>query len=62
MPSPQLLVTKAEAARALGVSVRRIDQLRAEGRLFARKLGSKVVFPVRELEAFVDSLPGEMDQ
>ncbi|UVF61217.1 excise [Mycobacterium phage DuncansLeg] len=57
-----LMVTRQDAARLLGLSLREVDNLRASGRLMAKKHGSKVLFPRAELERFVNDLPWEIDQ
>lgn len=64
MPSVQmpLLLTKRAAAEALSLSESEVDRLRRAGRLLAKKCGNRVLFPVSELEKFVESLPGELDQ
>jgi len=49
---PKLLVSKREAAAALGVSVRTIDNLLAHKELVARKIGRRTLIPVTELERF----------
>ncbi|GAY15538.1 helix-turn-helix domain-containing protein [Mycobacterium sp. shizuoka-1] len=56
-----LLVTRPEAARILSLSESEIDNLRRAGRLHAKRHGKKVLFPVTELERFVDLLPWEVD-
>jgi excisionase family DNA binding protein len=56
-----LLVTRPEAARILSISVQEIDNLRRRGRLLAKKHGSKVLFPMAELERYAESLPWEVD-
>lgn len=56
-----LLVTRPEAARILSLSVREIDNLRLAGKLMAKKHGSRVLFPITELERYVESLPWEVD-
>ncbi|WP_124713003.1 helix-turn-helix domain-containing protein [Mycolicibacterium nivoides] len=58
----RLLVTRPEAARMLSLSVPEIDRLRLAGKLLAKKHGSKVLFPVKELERFANDLPWELDQ
>jgi excisionase family DNA binding protein len=50
---PRLLVSKRDAATALGVSVRTIDNLLACKELRARKVGRRTLIPVTELESFV---------
>lgn len=52
-----LLVTRPEAARILSLSLREIDNLRLAGKLMAKKHGSRVLFPITELERYVESLP-----
>ncbi|QNO01069.1 hypothetical protein [Mycobacterium phage CELFI] len=58
----RLLVTRPEAARILSLSVPEIDRLRLAGKLLAKKHGSKVLFPMKELERFANDLPWELDQ
>lgn len=43
-------VTKADAAELLGVSTKRVDQLRAEGRLVSKLVGSVVAIDAASLE------------
>jgi excisionase family DNA binding protein len=56
-----LLVTRQEAARLLSLSIREVDNLRRAGRLLAKRHGTKVLFPVAELERYADMLPWEVD-
>lgn len=58
---PPILVTRPEAARLLSLSVPEIDRLRRAGHLRAKRHGSKVLFPIAELERFVETLPWEAD-
>lgn len=58
---PPLVVTRAEAARLLSLSVPEIDRLRRAGRLLAKRHGTRVLFPIIELERFVETLPWEPD-
>ena len=55
-PAP-LLVRRTEAARLLALSVTEVDDLRRAGKLMAKKLGSKVLIPMSELERYANSLP-----
>jgi excisionase family DNA binding protein len=55
--SDEILVTKVEAARRLGISVREIDNARTNGTLASKKHGTKVRIPVAELERFAEALP-----
>ncbi len=48
----KILVTRAEAARALGLSLRAIDYLLAGGKLVTRKVGRRRLIPRSELERF----------
>ncbi|HMK29503.1 MAG TPA: helix-turn-helix domain-containing protein [Terriglobales bacterium] len=48
----KLLLTRAEAAVALGLSTRAIDYLVHQGRLPSRKLGKRRLIPVSAVEAF----------
>lgn len=57
----RLLVSRNEAARILSLSVPEVDNLRRAGRLLAKRHGSRVLFPVSELERFVEALPWEVD-
>ncbi len=49
---PTLLVSKRDAATALGVSVRTIDNLLACKELRARKVGRRTLIALTELERF----------
>jgi hypothetical protein len=53
----RLLVSRADAARILGLSLREVDRLRRAGKLLAKKQGSKVLLPMNELQRYADSLP-----
>jgi len=57
VPTPDpLLVTKAEAAQRLGVSVRTVERLVATGRLAQVRVERSARFRVRDLETYVESL------
>jgi len=58
--SDRLLVTKAEAAEWLSVSIRTIERLVATGRLPQVHVERAVRFRVRDLRAYVDGL-SELD-
>lgn len=49
----QLLITRAEAAQALHISVDKLDELRNEGKIRWVNIGSRVYFSPDELRAFV---------
>jgi excisionase family DNA binding protein len=53
---PRLLITKAEAAEQLGVSVRTVERLIAAGRLPLVHVEGASRLRVADLEAYVDSL------
>jgi hypothetical protein len=53
----RLLVSRADAARILALSVGEVDRLRRAGKLLAKKHGSRVLFPMSELRRYADSLP-----
>lgn len=44
-------VSRADAAAQLGVSIKRVDQLRAEGRLQSRSIGGVVAIDAESLSA-----------
>lgn len=49
----RLAYTKVEAARALGLSLRTIDNLIAAKELTARRMGRRVVIPATGLQALI---------
>ena len=60
---PRLLITKAEAAAQLGVSVRTVERLIAAGRLPLVHVEGAARLRVADLEAYVDALvPLDTDQ
>ncbi len=56
---PALLLTAAEAARALKVSPRRLRQLTAAGEIRRVMNGVRVLYPVSELERWIAAKMGE---
>jgi excisionase family DNA binding protein len=54
--APRLLITKAEAAEQLGISVRTVERLIAAGRLPLVHLEGAARLRAADLEAYVDSL------
>lgn len=50
---------KAEAAEQLGISVRTLDKLRADGKIIGRIDGGRVFFDRTELESYARSCPPE---
>jgi excisionase family DNA binding protein len=48
-----LLVPKKKAAELLGISLRSVCYLMAEGRLKSRKIGGRVLIATEELERFL---------
>lgn len=53
------LYSLSEASVYLGVSERQVSRLRASGDLPVRYLGTKPVYDVADLDAFIDALPSE---
>ncbi|MDI1289360.1 MAG: hypothetical protein PSX37_05330 [bacterium] len=53
----KLLYDREEAAVALAISGRHFDRLRAAGEIPTRWQGSKPVFHIDDLRAYVDALP-----
>lgn len=49
----QLLITRKEAADALHISVDKLDELRADGKIRWVNIGARVYFSPEELRAFV---------
>jgi len=47
-----LLISRRQAAETLGLSVRKIDYLIAEGQVASRKIGWRRLVPVAELRKF----------
>ncbi|MBU8833827.1 helix-turn-helix domain-containing protein [Mycolicibacterium goodii] len=54
-----ILVSRAEAARLLSISVPEVDRLRRVGDLVARRRGRRVLFPMAELRRYADTLPAD---
>lgn len=48
----KLLVSKREAALALGVSLRTVENFIARKELVARKIGRRTLIPITSLESF----------
>ena len=59
---PRLLITKAEAAERLAVSVRTVERLIAGGRLPLVHVEGAARLRVADLEAYVDALVPEAEQ
>ncbi|MBO5990940.1 MAG: helix-turn-helix domain-containing protein [Lentisphaeria bacterium] len=57
----KLQYTKMEAAKLLSISTDKLDDLRRDGLIAARTIGSRVYFAAGELEAFV-SKEGKIDE
>ena len=51
-PEDKLLLSRAEAAALLSISKRAVDYLIADGVLCTRRIASRVLIPVRDLERF----------
>ncbi|WP_234796956.1 helix-turn-helix domain-containing protein [Mycobacteroides chelonae] len=52
-------MSRVEAAKALGISPTQLDTEKREGRIAPRYLGRKPLYPIRELQAWLDALPSE---
>jgi hypothetical protein len=56
-------LSRVEAARYLGISPTKFDELREDGRVGpARKIDSRKVWDVRDLDAAFEALPLEHDE
>jgi excisionase family DNA binding protein len=52
MTSELILVSRKDACRMLGISIRTLDNLVSGGEIRVRRIGSRVLFERRSLEAF----------
>lgn len=59
MTAPRIALTREEAAAAVGLSDKTLDTAVKSGDLVAHYSGSKPLFRVADLEAWVASLPTE---
>ncbi len=55
-PSCSYLLDRPQSAAFLNISVRLLDRLRAENKLIAVQVASKVLYRRSDLQAFVDGL------
>ncbi len=55
----KILATRTEAAEALGLSVRAIDYLLAQGRLQSRKIGKRRLIPRAAIESLLVEITRE---
>jgi excisionase family DNA binding protein len=55
MDSAALLVSKREAAKALSISLRKLEQLISSEELPVRRIGRRVLVARRSLEKFADA-------
>ncbi|WP_405490366.1 helix-turn-helix domain-containing protein [Nocardia sp. NBC_00511] len=60
--SARIRYTKADAAQMLSISVRKLDYLRAEGKIVGRLDGGHIFFDHDELESYAKSCPAEGDE
>ncbi len=51
----QRALTRAESAKFLGISTRKLDSLATDGKIIRTKIGSKSVFLISDLDDFLDS-------
>jgi nucleotidyltransferase/DNA polymerase involved in DNA repair len=54
-----ILVTRAEAARLLSVSLTQLDEKRRVGRIIAKRLGRRLLFEVDDLRRYAAALPSD---
>jgi excisionase family DNA binding protein len=54
MDVKKMAFSKAEAAQATSLSLRKIEYLIGEGVLQSRKIGGRIVIPASSLEALID--------
>jgi excisionase family DNA binding protein len=47
-----LLIQRKQAAAMLGITLRSVDYLLADGRLRSRRIGGRVLIPMEELKRF----------
>jgi excisionase family DNA binding protein len=52
-PVPRLLLSEVEAGKALGVSSRTVFSLRKAGKLASVSIGTRRLYSVADLEAFI---------
>jgi excisionase family DNA binding protein len=52
-----LLVSKKEAAALLGISLRQVDYVIAQGKLRTRRIGRRVLLPFRAVRQFAGETP-----
>lgn len=53
-----MLVDRRQAGRALGVSPTTIDNLRQSGKLPSLKIGTRRLFDLADIRAFIESAKG----
>lgn len=58
---PKLLFKRSEAAYSLGISIRSVDSMIADGRLKTRRWGSRVLIPASELQRVADRIVRQDD-
>lgn len=56
--APPMLVDRRQAGRALGVSPTTIDNLRQSGKLPSLKIGTRRLFDLADIRAFIESAKG----
>lgn len=61
-PLQRIRYTRTEAAHALSISVRKLDYLREQGEIIARRDGKQVYFDHSELESYAKSRPAEVGE
>lgn len=61
-PSVRIRYTKSDAAQMLSISTRKLDYLRAEGKIIGRIDGGRVFFDHDELVSYAKSCAPEGDE
>ena len=57
----RLAVSKKEAAAMLGVSERSLDNWAKQGKIVVRRAGTRVLFPVKALQDFINGIDSAND-
>jgi len=55
LTAERLAVSRREAATMLGISERSLDNWTKAGKLTARKIGARVLYPVQSLQEFLNT-------
>jgi len=61
-PEPRIRYSRTEAAQQLSIGLRKLDYLRAQGKIIGRVDGGQVFFDHDELVSYAKSCPPEGDE